>query len=113
MSSPRQMPVNVATAPMSVRPRDSLAISAPASKSSRWMRTDISAPGHRREEGDLARTRDPGFRLDVIAVDRGADHVGVLERVGVFLAAPRQPRDEIADRVHRRRRIDLLFGLAD
>src|SRR6266567_2987812 len=106
MSSPRQMPVNVATAPMSVRPCDSFAISAPASKSSRWMRTDTLAPGHRREERDLARARDLGLGLDVIAVDRGADHVRVLERVGIFLAATRQPRDEIGDRAYRCRRID-------
>src|SRR5215510_14796146 len=101
-SPPRHIPVNVATAPISVRPRDNVAISAPMSKSSLWMRTDMSAPGHRREEGDLARAGDRGLRPHVVAVDRGADHVRVLERIGILLAPSGQPSDEIADRAHGR-----------
>ena len=40
-SSPRQMPVKVTSAPTSVRPRDSAAASAEASKGSRWTLTVI------------------------------------------------------------------------
>src|SRR6185503_2066253 len=111
-SLPRQMPVKVATAPMSVRPFVSRAISAPMSKSSRCSRIN-SASGHRREECDLARTRDRGLGLHMRVVDRRADHLGVLERVGVFLAAPREPGDQFADRAHISRRIDLFLRLAD
>src|SRR3954468_14145044 len=107
------MPVKVATAPISVRARVSSAISAPMSKSSRCRRTVNSASGHRREERDLARTGDDGIRLHMRAVDCGADHLGVLERVGVLLAASGKPRDEFTDRAHASRRIDLLFRLAD
>jgi hypothetical protein len=49
----------------------------------------------------------------MILVDCGADDARILERIGVFLAALRQPFDEIADRAHRSRRIDLLLRLAD
>src|SRR4051794_7810752 len=111
--SPRQMPVKLATAPISVRPCASRAISAPTSKSSRWIRTVKSPPRHRREERNLARAGNLRLGLDMIAVDGCTDHVRVLERVGVFLAAPRKPRDQFTDRPHRRRRIDLFLGFAD
>src|SRR5712671_3221557 len=104
------MPVKLATAPMSVRPLDRSAISAPTSKSSRWIRTVNSASRHRREERDLARAGDLRLGLYMIAVDRRADHVRILERIGVLLAAARKPCDQFADRPHRRRRIDLLLG---
>src|SRR6202012_1445361 len=92
-SGPRQMPENVTTAPMSVRPSPSAAISRAMSKSSCWMRMVTGAfmarltAGHRREEGDLACTGDGGFRLDVGMVDGGADHLGFLECMGIGLAA--------------------------
>src|SRR6187549_1970339 len=98
MPSSRQIPVKVATAPTSARPALSCAISAAMSKSSRWMRTVTSAPGHRWEERDLARTRNRGLGFHMGAVDRGADHARVLERIGIFLAAPGEPRDEVPDR---------------
>src|SRR3954469_16748375 len=113
MPSSRQMPVKVATAPISARPCVSRAISALMSKSSRWMRTVTLAPRHRRGECDLARAGDLRVRLHVVAVDRGANDVRVLERVIILLAPLLEPRDELADRTHVRRRIDLFLGLAD
>src|SRR4051812_41128570 len=110
--SARQMPVKVATAPMSVQPCVSAAISALMSKSSRCNRTN-SASRHRREERDLARARDRRVGLHMCAVDRSADHLGVLERVGIFLAPPRKPRHQFANRAHIRRWIDLFLGFAD
>src|SRR3954454_22985599 len=112
-SLPRQIPVKVATAPMSVRPAVSRAISAPMSKSSRCSRTVTSSSGHRREECDLARPADGCIGLDVGLVDRRADDLRVFRRIGVFLTAPAQPGHEIADRAHAGRRIDLLLRLAD
>src|SRR3954447_6763574 len=112
-SLPRQMPVKVATAPMSLRPAVSRAISAPMSKSSRCSRTVTSSSGHRRGESDLARPADRRVGLDVGLVDRGADDLRVLERIGVFLTASAQPGHEIADRAHAGWRIDLLLRLAD
>src|SRR5262245_49922197 len=107
-SCARHTPVKVTTAPISVRPRLSSAASAAASNGSRCRRMvavmvrlrlcpagKVSASRHRREEGDLARARYRGIGLDVGAVDGGADHLGTLEGVGVFLAAPAQPVDEI------------------
>src|SRR6185369_15283063 len=110
--SARQMPVKVATAPISVRPRVSAAISAPMSKSSRCSRIN-SASGHRRKECDLARARDRHVGLHMRMVDRGADDLGVLECVGILLAASGQPRHEVANCAHIGRRIDLLLRLAD
>src|SRR3954468_24416229 len=107
------MPVKLATAPISVRPWERSAISAPTSKSSRWMRTLMSAARHRRKERDLARARDLRVGLHVSLVDRGADHLRVLERVGIFLATSLQPRDQLANRAHARRRVDLFLGLPD
>src|SRR5436190_13420571 len=112
MPSSRQMPVKVATAPMSVRPCVSRATSAPMSKSSRCRRTTLSSR-HRRKERDLARACDLRVGLHVIAVDRGADDVGVLEGIVILLAALFEPRDEFANRAHVCRRIDLLLRLAD
>ena len=56
--------------------------------------------------GKNAISRAPASRvgLHMRAVERGADGLRVLERVGVALAARRQPGDEIGDRRHLRRR---------
>src|SRR5262245_8670087 len=113
MPSSRQMPVKVATAPISARPCVRRAISAPRSKSSRWMRTVTLSPRHRRKKRDLARAGNLRIGLHVITVDRCSDDVRVLERVGIFLAALRQPRNEVADRAHARRWLDLFLGLSD
>src|SRR3954462_14413793 len=107
------MPVKLATAPISVRPWERRAISAPTSKSSRWMRTLMSAARHWRKERDLARARDLRVGFHVGLVDRGADHLRVLERIGIFLATPSQPRNQLTDRAHARRRVDLFLGLPD
>src|ERR1700686_5407415 len=96
-SVPRQMPEKLTTAPISVLPFVSAAISAAISKSACWMRMVTlaiisgpgSAAGHRREEGDLAGAGDHRIRLDMGVVDRGADPPGFLERIGVSLAALR------------------------
>src|SRR5882724_5889228 len=128
-SSPRQMPVKVTTAPISVRPRLSLAASLAASNGSRCRRMVMlfaptfpasspqgrmkSSPRHRREEGNFACARDRGVGLDMGAVDRRADHLRVLERMGIFLAAQREPAHEVGDRRDRGRRLDLLLRLAD
>ena len=48
-----------------------------------------SAAGHRREERDLAGAGYRGVRLDMGVVDRGADHLRLLEGVGIGLAAAR------------------------
>src|SRR5436305_13381279 len=110
--SARQMPVKVATAPMSVRPCVSAAISAAMSKSSRCSRTN-SASGHRREERNLARARDCRVGLHMRAVDCSADYLRVLEGVGIFLATPRKPPHQFADRAHSGWGIDLFLRLAD
>src|SRR5215813_6924360 len=80
----------------------------PPSASPTWL-----APRHRREEGDFARTQNGRVAPDMRAVDRGANHLRILERVGVFLAAMAEPGHEIGDRRDARRRLDLLLGLAD
>src|SRR5262245_21395068 len=104
-SSARHTPVKVTTAPISVRPRLSSAASAAASNGSRCRRMvavmvrlrlpagKVLASRHRREEGDLARTRNRAVGLDVGAVNGGADHLGILDRVGVLLAVRAQPVD--------------------
>src|SRR5690349_10311750 len=71
------------------------------------------AAGHRREERDLAGSRDGGVLFDMGMVDRGADHLGLLERIGVGLAARGEPADQLVDSAHARRRIDRFFRLAD
>src|SRR5262249_57157912 len=82
-----------------------------------WWRPSPSptwlTPRHRREEGDFARAQNGGVAPDVCPVDRDANHLRILERVGVFLAATAEPGHEIGDRRDARRRLDLLLGLAD
>src|SRR3984957_2356576 len=110
-SLPRQMPEKLTTAPISVRSLVSAAISAAISKSACWMRmvtlAIMSGPGstagHRRKEGDLAGAGDHRIRLDMGVVDRGADHPRLLERIGISLAALRQPADQFVDGAHARR----------
>src|ERR1700722_16354889 len=106
------MPVKVTMAPMSVRPRRSAAASAAASNGSRCREmvaaimalqlrvgsaqdAPSSAAGHRREEGDLARARDRGIGFDMGAIDGGADHLGVLEGMGILFAALAEPGDQV------------------
>src|SRR3989442_2534545 len=127
-SAPRQMPVKVTTAPISVRPRVSAATSAAISMVSRCRRMVTTrphvasprrrerrslSPRHGREEGDFLCAGNCRVGPHVALIDRGADHPGIFERVGVFLAALREPPDEIADRRDARRRLDLLLRLAD
>src|SRR6201999_3767563 len=112
------MPEKLTTAPMSVRPFDSAAISRAVSKSSSWMRMVTVAvmpltAGHRREEGDLAGAGDHRVRPDMGMVDRGANHFWPLEGVGVAVVPLRQPGDQVLDGAHGRRRLDGLLGLAD
>src|SRR5262245_27991477 len=109
------MPVKVTSAPTSGRPRLSLSASAAASNGSccRRMVAVISPSRHRREKGDLAGTGNCGIGLDMGAVDRGADHLRVLEGIGVFLAAPGEPSHQIADSRNPCRKVDFLLRLAD
>src|SRR5438552_12770511 len=110
------MPVKATTAPTSVRERVSLAVSAAAPIGSRCRRmvTDMrSSPRHRREEGDFARAGDGGVGLDVSAGDGRADHLRVLEGVRVFLAPPAEPSDQVANRRHPGRQLDVFLRLAD
>src|SRR4029077_4637183 len=110
-SLPLQMPLKETTAPVSVRPFASCAISRAASKSASWIRMLaiavilVLAAGHRREEGGLARAGNRRLRPDMNLVDRGADHFWGLERVRIGLAAAREPGDEFADGADGRRRI--------
>src|SRR5664279_1011301 len=126
LSLPRQMPEKLTTAPMSVCPCVSAAISRAMSKSASWMRTVTiavirSSPrfecglaaGHRREESDLAGAGNRGVRFDMGVVDRGTDHFRLLEGVGIGLALPGQPRDQVVDGVHAGRRLDDFLRLAD
>src|SRR5580704_11757200 len=78
-----------------------------------WGEGADSSAGHRREEGDLMGASDPGIGADVVAIDRGADHFRILEGVGITLAAPGEPGDQLADGRHACRRIDLFLRLAD
>src|SRR6478735_5520497 len=118
-SVPRQMPVKLTTAPISVRPTVSAAISCAMSKSASWMRivavTDMggSAAGHRRKERDFARAGDHRIRPDMGVVDRGTDHLRLLEGMGVTLVALGEPADQLIHRAHLGRRLDRLFRLAD
>ena len=126
------MPVKVTTAPMSVRPRVSSAASAAASNGSRCRRTvaDIDAYSglhllplrqawrltarHRREEGDLARAGDRrvggahGLRSMAARIT-----LRILERMGIFLAAPGEPVIRSATVAIAGRQLELLLGLAD
>src|SRR6187431_2677798 len=113
------MPLNETTAPISVRPLLSAAISCATLKSACWMRmvavTDMkgSTAGHWREECNLARARYHGILLDVGVVDRGADHLRLFEGVRIRLAAARQPADQVIHRAHVGRRLDGFFRDAD
>src|SRR5262249_26726669 len=81
-----------------------------------WWRPSASpalAPRHRRKESDFARAPNGRVAPHMRAVDRRADPLRILERVGVFLAATAEPGHEIGDRRDARRRLDLLLGLAD
>src|SRR5665647_1588922 len=125
-SLPRQMPEKVTTAPISVRPLVIADISRAMSKSASWMRMVTMAvmgssqwfeaslaAGHRREESNLAGAGDRRVRLDMGVVDRGADHLGFFEGVGIGLAAVRKPGDQIFDGAHIGRRLDRFFRFAD
>src|ERR1700722_5842613 len=123
-SLPRQMPEKLTTAPISVRPLVSAAISRAMSKSACWMRMVTLAgirpsrsfklaAGHRREEGNLAGAGNHGIRLDMGVVDRGADHPRRLERMGIGFAALPQPADQFVDGANARRRLDGFLRLAD
>src|SRR5229473_1309469 len=125
-SLPRQMPEKLTTAPISVRPFVSAAISCAMSKSASWMRMVTLAvmrasqwlsngltAGHRREEGNLAGAGNHRIRFDMGVVDRGADHLRRLERIGIGLAASRQPSDQIVHGADACRRLDRFLGLAD
>src|SRR5579863_10416374 len=79
---------------------------------SRWLSNRLTA-GHWREKRNLAGAGDHRIRLDMGVVDGGADHPRRLERVGVAVAAPRQPADQIAHRADVCRRIDGFFRLSD
>src|SRR5262245_23437128 len=114
------MPVKLTTAPTSVRPFLKAVISCATSKSAFWMRmvaatlmTKSSTAGHRREKCDLAGTGNRRIRLDMGLVDRRANHLRLLEGVGIGLAAARQPGDQFVDGAHIGRRLDGLFRLAD
>src|SRR5438270_12773905 len=112
------MPVNVTTAPMSVRSTVSAAISGAMSKSACWMRMVTGmgigglAAGHWREEGDLAGAGDRGVRPDMSVVDGGADRARGLEGVGISLAAPGQPADQLGHGADLGRRLDRFLGKA-
>src|SRR5262249_57858379 len=82
-----------------------------------WWRPSPSptwlASRHRRKKGDFARAQNGGVVPHVRPVDGGADHLRILERVGIFLTATAEPGHEIGDRGDARRRLDLLLRLAD
>src|ERR1700710_834049 len=117
-SAPRQMPLNVTTAPVSVRPFVSAAISRAMSKSASWIRivTGIVmaglAAGHRRKECDFAGACDRGIRPDVGVVDGRADRPRRLERMGVSLIALRQPAHQLGNGANVCRRLDGFLGQA-
>src|SRR5579872_1044292 len=128
-SLPRQIPLNVTTAPISPRPFVSAEISRAMSKSSCWMRIVtrlergalmrasrmpwILAAGHRREKGDFAGPFDRRPRLDMGVVDRRANHPWRLEGVGIGLAAFGEPCDQFFDGLDAPRRLDHFLGFAD
>src|SRR5262249_27104730 len=113
------MPVKLTTAPTSVRPLLSCAISWATSKSASCIRMVAatlmanSAAGHRRKERDLTGARDRRVCLDVGMIDRGADHLRLLERVRIGLAAVGQPRHQRIDGAHAGGRLDGFLRLAD
>src|SRR5450631_2598659 len=81
-------------------------------RSLRYLQNGLTA-GHRREEGNLAGAGNDSIRFDMGVVDRGTDHPRRLERMGIGLAAPRQPRNQVVNGANARRRLDRLLGLAD
>src|SRR5947199_4893283 len=117
-SSCRHIPVNVTTAPISPRPRRSLAASLPASKGSRCSRTVAAicipaclalAPGHRREEGELSRPQNGRTGPDMGANYPRTAHFGIFERVRVFLSALAEPDHKIEDGGNPGRRVNLHY----
>ena len=46
-------------------------------------------------------------------IERRTNHIGILERMGIFLAARLQPLHQIAHRAHITRHIQIFLGLAD
>src|SRR3990172_230260 len=108
----RTTPVNVATAPMSVRPAVRALTSAPTSKSSRWTRTHTSASRHRRKERDLAGAGEARLRRHVLLVDGGADDVAAGEGFRVFRPPALEPIDEPGPGPPPGRQLDHLLGLA-
>src|SRR4051794_9970491 len=109
----RQIPVKVTTAPISVRPPVSAAISAAMSKVSRCRPTLISASGHRRKEGDLPRTGDGGAGFDMHLIHRRTHDPWVFERIGVGLPPRREPLHQIGDGADLGRKLYLFFTDAD
>src|ERR1700730_14744603 len=138
-SLPRQMPEKLTTAPISVRPLVSAAISCgmrrvtlAVMRSSRCLSTasylfehdlfgkpvptfpdHALTAGHRREERNLAGAGNHAIRLDMGVVDRGADHPRRIEGIGVGLATSRKPRHQIVDGADAGRRFDRLLRFAD
>src|SRR3990172_10990892 len=102
----RTMPVNVATAPMSVRPAVRAFTSAPTSKSSRWTRTLTSPSRHRRKERDLAGAGEARLRRHVLLVDGRADHMAAGEGLRIFRPPALQPIDELGHGRHLGRQLD-------
>src|SRR5215467_4428322 len=116
MAPPRQIPVKVTTAPTSVRPRVSRAVSAAASKSavcSRMVAGIALSSSHGREERDLRGARQRGAGLDVGAVDGGADNLRIFKCKRVFFAAPGKPVHEVRHRRNAGRRLHKFLALAD
>src|SRR5262252_732879 len=97
-SEPRQIPVNVTTAPTSVRSRVSTAASAAASKSAvcSLMVAGMLSSRHWREKRDLLGARDRRTRLHMGAVDSGADHLGIGKGKRIFLPSRGEPDHEIS-----------------
>src|ERR1051325_7497004 len=71
------------------------------------------AAGHWREKSDFVRAFERCLRPDVVLVDRGADHLRVLECEGIFLAAGGEPLHQLADGRDGSRDSNVLLGLAD
>src|SRR5215831_376005 len=122
VSSLRQMPVKVTTAPISPRPRRSLSTSLAASNGSRCSRTVAAmsvvrflalAPRHRREKGDLVRAENDRVGAHMGAIDCCADHLRIFKGVGIFLAALAEPSHEIGDCHDTCGEFNLLLGLSD
>src|SRR5580658_5511116 len=109
----RTRPMKLATPPMPVLPRVSSASSAPTSKSSRCTRITTSAPGDRREEGDLVARTDRVVPADILLVHGDAQDPRVLERLGESRPAAPEPIEQRRHGSDARRRLYPLLGLAD